>query len=51
MRLKISLDGRIRIWRDDLVMCRELLGPRDVIAALDEQLTALERDRERRPAG
>ncbi len=35
-RLKISLDGRIRIWRDDLVMCRELLGERDVIAALDE---------------
>ncbi len=51
VRLKISLDGRIRIWRDDLAMCRELLGPRDVITALDEQLTALERDRERRPAG
>ena len=52
VRLKISLDGRIRIWRD---------GPRHVPRAarpegrdhahLDEQLTALERDRERRPAG
>lgn len=49
-RLKISLDGRIRVWRDDLGMCRELLGPRDVITALGEQLSALERDRVQRQA-
>ena len=49
-RLKISLDGRIRVWRDDLVMCRELLGERDVVVALDEQLSGLERDREQRAA-
>jgi hypothetical protein len=49
-RLKISLDGRIRIWRDDLEMCRELLGERAVVGDLDAMLTGLEDDRRRAAA-
>jgi len=44
-RLGITLDLRVEIWRDDAAMCAELLGEHELVAALEAELDALERDR------
>jgi len=44
-RLEITLDLRLRIWRDDEEMCRELLGDTELCDALGAELDAFERDR------
>jgi (p)ppGpp synthase/HD superfamily hydrolase len=45
-RLKVPFAIRVKIWRDDLDMCRELLGPDGLTARLELELDALERERE-----
>ena len=44
-RLGIPLDLRVRIWRDDVAMCADLLGEHELVAALDAELDGFERDR------
>ena len=43
-RLGITLDLRVRIWRDDLAMCADLLGEHELVAALAAELDGFERD-------
>jgi (p)ppGpp synthase/HD superfamily hydrolase len=45
-RIKVPFPVRVRIWRDDLAMCSEVLGPHDLCDGLRDELDALERDRE-----
>ena len=41
-RIKVPFGERIRIWKNDLAMARELLGETALIAALDNELGLLE---------
>lgn len=45
-RLKVPFAVRVKIWRDDLRTCRELLGSGGLVEALERELDALEHERE-----
>ena len=45
-RLKAPFDAKMRIWRNDLAMCREVLGEVEVVERLGQELNALEREHE-----
>jgi (p)ppGpp synthase/HD superfamily hydrolase len=45
-RLKVSFGARVRIWREDVAMCRRVLGAHELCDRLDRELDALERERE-----
>jgi (p)ppGpp synthase/HD superfamily hydrolase len=45
-RIKVPFDVRMKIWRDDHAMCRDVLGNVDLVSRLERELHALERERE-----